>query len=554
MQRVLNRVYVEAAGETGRLSWAGIGTAVVAALACLPILAILWGGFGRPDEIVGASSVVLPDYLLNTGGLVLIVGVLATAIGVGTAWLTTAMTFPGRALFSWLLVLPLAAPAYLVAYVYTDLLAFTGPVQTALRAAFGADGSAWVPPVRSLPGAGLMLALVLYPYIYLLARAAFSAQSRSQFLAARSLGASPASAFRRVALPGARPAIVGGLALVLMETLADFGVADYFAIPTFSTGIFRTWLALGDRQGALQLAGILLIFVAALVAVEAASRRGEVTSRDRLSEGAPPFTLSPRHAALAMIACALPILLGFVVPVSRLAWLALAGGDRMAFGTLLGYAGNSVSIAVITAGIATATALLLGYAERRAQKRGVLGRAKRGALRLATLGYALPGTLLAVGLLSPLGSFDRWLTRLSREVTGIDHGLLLTGSIALLTYALTVRFLTVSYNAVGAGFEKVPPSLDAAARSLGATPAKLAWRVHIPLLAPSILAAASLVFVDVMRELPATLMLRPFDFETLATRVYRLASDERLAESSTAALLIIAVGMLPVALLNGIRR
>ena len=278
MQRVLNRVYVEAAGETGRLSWAGIGTAVVAALACLPILAILWGGFGRPDEIVGASSVVLPDYLLNTGGLVLIVGVLATAIGVGTAWLTTAMTFPGRALFSWLLVLPLAAPAYLVAYVYTDLLAFTGPVQTALRAAFGADGSAWVPPVRSLPGAGLMLALVLYPYIYLLARAAFSAQSRSQFLAARSLGASPASAFRRVALPGARPAIVGGLALVLMETLADFGVADYFAIPTFSTGIFRTWLALGDRQGALQLAGILLIFVAALVAVEAASRRGEVTS------------------------------------------------------------------------------------------------------------------------------------------------------------------------------------------------------------------------------------------------------------------------------------
>ncbi len=527
---------------------------MVAALAFLPILAILWGSFGRPGELVGAGSTVLPDYLLNTGGLVLIVGVFATVIGVGTAWLTTAMAFPGRALFSWLLVLPLAAPAYLVAYVYTDLLGYTGPVQTVLRAAFGPEGSAWVPPIRNLPGAGLMLALVLYPYVYLLARAAFAAQSRSQFLAARSLGARPASAFRLVVLPGARPAIASGLALVLMETLADFGVADYFAISTFSTGIFRTWLALGDRQGALQLAGILLVFVAALVAVEASSRRGEVSSRDRLSEGTPPFALSRWHAAAAILACALPVLLGFVIPVARLAWLTLASGDQMPFGTLADYAGNSVGIALLTALVATAIALLLGYSQRRAPKRGAMGRAKRGALRIATLGYALPGTLLAVGLLSPLGSFDRWLTRLSREVTGIDHGLLLTGSIALLTYALTVRFLTVSYNAVGAGLEKVPLSLDAAARSLGATPARLVGRIHLPLLTPSILAAASLVFVDVMRELPATLMLRPFDFETLATRVYRLASDERLAEASTAALLIVLVGVPPVALLNRIPR
>ncbi|MBB4659404.1 iron ABC transporter permease [Parvularcula dongshanensis] len=526
----------------------------VALLAGLPLIAVLWGSVARPGDLVSLIVTTLPPYLANTLGLALIVGALTTLIGVGTAWLVTATEFRGRRTLSWLLVLPLAAPAYLVAYVYTDLLAYAGPVQGALRAVFGPAGSDWVPPVRSLPGAGLMLALVLYPYVYLLSRAAFAAQSRSQLLAARSLGARPMTAFRRVVLPAARPAIAGGLALVLMETLADFGVADYFAIPTFSTGIFRTWLALGDRQTALQLAGVLLLFVFLLVAVEASSRRGLVASGDRLSEGVPPFSLSRGQGVLAVLACSLPIVLGFAVPVGVLTVLAIGGGDDMSAEALRGYAKNSVGVALLTAGIATLLALLLGYARRRAPRRGVVGGAVRGGLRLATLGYALPGTLLAVGLLAPLGGFDRWLTRLSREVTGIDHGLLLTGSVALLTYALTVRFLTVSFNAVGGGLDKIPPSLDEAARSLGAGPQVVVRRVHVPLLASSLLASASLVFVDVMRELPATLMLRPFDFETLATRVYRLASDERLAEASTAALLIILVGIPPVMLLNRVRR
>ncbi|MCG8443767.1 MAG: ABC transporter permease subunit, partial [Caulobacterales bacterium] len=335
----------------------------------------------------------------------------------------------------------------------------------------------------------------------------------------------------------------------LMETLADFGVADYFAIPTFSTGIFRTWLAMGERDAALKLAGAMLVFVAALVALETLSRRGRHDDGARGSPRLDRLALSRRDAALAVLACAAPVALGFVVPMAVLLHGAITAGDAALTRGFVGFARNSVTVAVLAAALASAVALLLAYAQR-----NTTSRLAHGAIRASTLGYALPGALLAVGVLGPLGGADRLATALAAEHLGWSGGLLLTGAITVLVYACVVRFLTVSFNAVSGGLAQVPPAMDAAARSLGAGPAGVLRRVHLPLIRPALVSGALLVFVDVMRELPATLILRPFNFETLATRVYRLASDERLAEASAAALAIVVVGLIPVLLLNAYSR
>ncbi|MEO1043406.1 MAG: iron ABC transporter permease [Pseudomonadota bacterium] len=525
---------------------------LVASLALVPLVAVAQSlVFGDRDAFGHLFVTTLPVYAGNTALLMIMVGSLSAIIGVGTAWLVSSSSFRGRRFWSWVLVLPIAAPAYIIAYLYTDLLTFSGPIQSGLRAFFGWSASDyWFPNIRSLPGAALMLSLVLYPYVYLLARASFAAQSRSQLLAARTLGLSTMGTFWRVALPGARPAIVGGLALVLMETLADFGVADYFAIPTFSTGIFRTWFALGDRSVAMQLAGVMLLFVVVLVTFEASTRRGQVASTDRLSATEPPFTLSDRDTLLANCLCALPVILGFALPMLLLVNNVLTQQDSQSFGAFLGFVTNSVGTAAITAGLATMLALILGYAARQSRPENVAGQLLIGGIRLSTLGYALPGALLAVGLLTPLGVVDQALTRTLRDTAGWSGGLILSGTVVLLIYALLIRFLTVSYNSVSAGMTKIAPTIDAAARSLGASPLILIRRVHLPLLASPLAVSASLVFVDVMRELPATLILRPFNFETLATRVYRLASDERIIEASTAAILIVLIGLIPVFVLN----
>lgn len=538
-------------GGRGGTIWTGSALAI-AALAAVPIVAILAvlpiGGFAAWSHI---AATMLPTYVANTLALMLMAGAIAGAIGIGTAWLVTATRFPGRAALSWMLILPLAVPAYIAAYIYADLFAFAGPLQNGLRGLFGWQqaGDYWFPAIRSLPGAALILALVLYPYVYLLARAGFAAQSVSQFNAARTLGLTPTRAFLRIALPGARPAIAGGLTLVLMETLADFGVADYFAIPTFSTGIFRSWLAMGDRPAAMKLAAVMLLFVVLLVAIETLSRRGRVESADAMADAPPMLALSGMRAGFALLACALPVLLGFAIPALALIANALAVADGQHWTTLASYARDSVVLATITASVAISVSLLLAYAQRESGSSLV-----RGAIRLSTLGYALPGALLAVGLLLPLGAFDQMLTRFARDSFGWNQGLLLTGSSAILIYALTVRFLTVSFNSVSGGMAKVPHAMDAAARSLGASPRHVIWRIHLPQLRFSLAAGAALVFIDTLRELPATLILRPFNLETLATRVYRLASDERLAEASTAALLILLAGLIPVMLLSGARR
>ncbi len=524
-----------------------IGAWLIAALAAIPIITIVIsapaGGF---DALADMATSILPKYLVNTSALMVTTGLLTALIGIGTAWLVSAARFPGRRVLAWALVLPLAVPAYIAAYIYADLLSVTGPVQETLRAMTGWQIGAYdFPQIRSLPGAAFILAIVLYPYVYLLARGAFAAQSLGQFRAARSLGAAPTRAFTQIALPAARPAIAGGLALVLMETLADFGVAEYFAIPTFSTGIFRSWLAMGDKQLALKLAGFMLLFVIALVALEASSRRGRTDTKDAATADEALIDLTPVQRWLAAFACALPVLIGFGIPALHLVFLALDVGDQIGASNLWDYTRNSLFLGLSAAIVCVIAALLLTFAQRRSASR-----ATSAAIRVATLGYALPGALLAVGLLAPLGAFDQAITRFSRDTFGGTHGLLLTGTAAILIYALSVRFLTVAFNSVSAGFAKVPPSLDAAARSLGAFPGKVVWRIHLPLLAPSIAAAAALVFIDTLRELPATLILRPFNLETLATRVYRLASDEKLAEASTASLIILAAGLIPVLMLN----
>lgn len=527
--------------------WA-LAALIIAALAALPLAAILVTSIsGGMEALAHLARTVLPLYVANTAFLMLLAGGLAAVLGTSAAWLVSAAQFPGRRVFGWALVLPLAVPAYIAAYIYADILSFAGPVQTTLRALSGwgvADYS--FPSVRSLTGGAFVLGIVLYPYVYLLARGAFAAQSLSQFRAARSLGAGPRTAFWRVALPAARPAIAGGLALVLMEVLADFGVAEYFAIPTFSTGIFRSWLAMGDKQAALKLAAIMLVFVAALVIFEARTRTGRSASRDGLAaRNEALIELSPLGKAFAFILCAVPVLLGFVVPAGWLAWLAMGDAAQAAIGQLGTYARGSLWLGFAAAFTCVVAALLLAFAKARSQSPLV-----SGAIRIATLGYALPGALLAVGLLAPLGAFDQNLTRFARDNLGHSGGLLLTGTSLILIYALSVRFLTVAYNSVDSGLARIPVQLDAAARSLGAGPARVLARIYAPLLAPSLGAAAALVFIDTLRELPATLILRPFNLETLATRTYRLASDERLAEASIPALILLGAGLLPVLLLN----
>lgn len=522
---------------------------VLAALAGLPLAAILVAALaGGMDALAHLARTMLPVYVANTALLMLLAGTIAVVIGTATAWLVSAAEFPGRRVLAVALVLPLAVPAYIAAYIYADVLSFAGPVQGALRALTGWGVADYAfPAIRSLPGGAFVLAIVLYPYVYLLARGAFAAQSLAQFRAARSLGAGPRAAFWRVALPAARPAIAGGLALVLMEVLADFGVAEYFAIPTFSTGIFRSWLAMGDKAAALKLAAMMLVFVALLVIFEARTRAGRSASRDGLAarRGEPLVELSPLGQAAALAVCALPVLLGFVLPAGWLAWLATSEAAQGATGQLGEYLGGSLRLGLAAALACVAAALLLAFARARSGSPLVTG-----AIRLATLGYALPGALLAVGLLAPLGGLDQSLTRFARDHLGHTGGLLLTGTSLILIYALSVRFLTVAYNSLDSGLSRIPPNLDAAARSLGAKPARVLARIYAPLLAPSLGAAAALVFIDTLRELPATLILRPFNLETLATRTYRLASDERLVEASIPALILLAAGLLPVLLLN----
>lgn len=524
-----------------------LATAAIAAVIGLPLMVVLAHVFVPTGEVWRhLAATVLPRYVANTLGLMAGVGAGTLLLGAGTAWLVTLHRFPGRAVFEWALLLPMAVPAYVVAYTYTGLFDFAGPVQSGLRALFGWRRSDyWFPEIRSLGGAITVMTFVLYPYVYLMARAAFTEQSVCVIEASRTLGAGAWRRFFRVGLPLARPAVVAGVALALMETLNDLGTVQHFAVDTFTAGIFRTWLGLGEPAAASQLAAVLLIFVFVLVALERWSRgQARYHQTSIRYRQLPSLRLGGIKGALATVACALPILFGFLLPLGVLIWWAIrsqALGFDMRF---LRLAMHSVTLASLAAMLAVGLSLILAYGVRLRPVPAV-----RVLARLAGIGYAIPGAVVAVGVMVPFAAIDRTVDGWMRASFGISTGLLLSGTLFAVTFAYLVRFLAISYNASEASLAKVTRNMDDAARVLGRRPLEILGAVHLPLLRPSLLAAGLLVFVDVIKELPATLILRPFDFDTLAIRAYELASDERLAEAAAPSLAILVAGLGPVILL-----
>jgi len=522
---------------------------IVALVISVPVLVVVAHIFLVPTGEVWRhlAATLLPTYIGNSLKLMLGVGAGTLLIGVGTAWLVTMCRFPGRRIFEWALLLPMAVPAYVIAYTYTGLLEFAGPVQEGLRALMGWQrGDYWFPDIRSLGGAILMMTLVLYPYVYLLSRAAFLEQSICVLEVSRTLGRSPLKSFFLIALPLARPAVATGVALALMETLNDFGTVQYFAVDTFTTGIFRTWYGLGEPAAAAQLAAVLMLFVLALVVGERMSRgRGRIHHTSPRYRALTGFRMTAPRRALALITCSVPVLFGFIIPAVALARWSWQTGPRMIDQRFIGYAFNSFTLAAVAALLAVSIAVLIAYGMRlRPSKLSSV------AARLASMGYAVPGAVIAVGVLIPFAWADGVLNNLSVRFLGLQPGLILSGTIVAVTFAYVVRFLAVSLNTVESSLAKITPHMDDAARTLGMRPSRVLGRVHLPIMGGSLLTAALLVFVDVMKELPATLILRPFNFDTLAIRTYQLASDERLADSSSAALAIVVVGIVPVILLS----
>jgi iron(III) transport system permease protein len=536
-----------------------VGLAIGLALVCGGLVALpVLGVFGSFLDVATAAdtlrhllATVIPSALFETAALSFGVAFGVAALGASTAWIVATCEFPGRRLFEWALLLPLAMPAYIVAYAYTDYLQFSGPLQSAMRSAFGWEhGDYWFPEIRSLQGAAFVFAVVLYPYVYLLARTAFLARTAAMIDAARSLGLSPWQTWWRVNLPLARPAIAAGVLLALMETIADYGASAYFGLQTFTTSIYRAWFALGDRAAASQLAALLLVLVLVLFYVEHRARgRARFFTPTASQRPAPRVALAGLRCAGASALCASAVAFGFVIPLVLLVRLLLPAWSTLDWARYSGWVLNTLFVGAAAAVLVLAAVLALAYTVR-AVTQGRSAMLVRIAVKLMTLGYAVPGAVIAVGILIPLAMFDNRLNAALIELVGAGPGLLLTGSVFALLYGYLVRYFAVGYQSVEAGLARITPAMDASARSLGSGPFDTFVRVHLPILTPSVLAAALMVFVDVMKELPATLVLRPFNFDTLAVIAYQMASDERLGEAALPALTIVAAGVLPVVLLS----
>lgn len=525
-----------------------IGAIALAVLVLAPILSIIWIAF-HPVENIWPHlwATVLPRYLVTTLLLMLGVATLAAAMGVGSAWLITLYRFPGRDWLAYALFFPLAIPAYVGAYALLDLLDYAGPLQTGLRAVFGWQSARdyWFPETRSLWAATLVLALALYPYVYLMARAAYREQSGGAYEVARALGAGPWALFWRLGLPLARPAIAAGLALVLMETIADYGAVYHFGVQTLTTGVFSTWLNDGNAGGAAQIAGVTLMIILLIVGLERAGRgraRFHGPARNRRPIAGQDIQGACRW--LATLACLLPFAGGFVLPVGVMfyhsarapeTWLAPGLGSAL-LNTLVVGAGSAL--------VTVAAALIMVFGLRQAQSPAL-----HRILPVTLIGYAAPGAVLALGLLLPLAALDHWLADGLLALTGHDPGLLITGTALGLGTAYLVRFFGIAQGALEAAYGRVSPVLPMAARSLGRSSGGALVAVYLPLMRGSVATALVMVFVDCVKELPATLLLRPFNFNTLSTRVYELASLERLSEAAPAALLVILVGLGAVGLL-----
>jgi iron(III) transport system permease protein len=531
-----------------RSSHAAAAALVAAALVATPVLVLVARSFTPTGDLwAHLASTVLADYVATSLILAVGVGLGCAVTGTAVGWTVAMYRFPGRTLFAWALLLPLAMPAYILAFAYTDALQFAGPVQTWLRATFAwRRGDYWFPEIQSLGGAIFVLVSVLYPYAYLLTRTAFAQQSASVIEASRTLGHGPWTAFRRIALPLARPAIVAGVTFAIMESLADFGTVTYFGLSTFTTGIFRTWYALESPAVAAQLSMGLLAFVFLAMALERASR-GDPRRRLVADRGR---TVSPPHlrgwaAVLAIVVCTLPIFCGFVAPALYLLWMSFKSGEVIETARLLVLARNSALLGVLSAIVAVALATRVGFGVRVATNP-----MPSRIARFAMLGYATPGAVVGIGILIAVGWFDNAVDAAAKSLFGIGTGLVVGGTLVAIVYGHMVRFFAVAYGAVDAGFARIAPNLDAAARTLGQSARGVLHRIHLPLLRGSLLAAAILVFADVIKELPATMILRPFNFDTLATEAFQRATTERLDEAALPSLLIVAVGLIPVWLLS----
>jgi iron(III) transport system permease protein len=513
-----------------------------------PILAVVaavlpWGQESQQAYALlqAMAQTVLPQYLLTT--LLLCVGVALGVLvfGLASACAVTLFEFPMRRFFEWALLLPMAMPAYVLAYAYTDFLQYSGPLQMAIREWFGLQGRL-LPEVRSVGGAVLVFSLALYPYVYLLARTALAERAAHLMEAARLMGAPWHRRLREVALPLARPALVAGMALALMETLADFGVSSYFGIQTFTAGIYKAWLALDDHLAAAQLATVLLAWVLLLLLIE---QRAQQRMRFAVTKGARSgslesrrIVLSRRAAVWVVVGCSTLVLLGFVLPILIMSYPLWHDWNGVPWQRFVGWAWNSFYLAGLTAVLAVALALALAFAARRSTHW-----MPHFAARLAGLGYAVPGAVVVVGLLIPVG----WL---QQAAPYWQAGYWVTATAMGILWAYLVRFTAVALQSVQSGYARIPSSMDESARMLGASKRTIWLRVHWPMLQRSVWAAALLVFVDTMKELPATLVLRPFNTDTLAVVAYQLARDERLAEAALPSLALVLVGLLPVILLN----
>lgn len=520
----------------------------IALLISIPVFTVVFSVFTPAGEIWShLAATVLDDYILNSVMLIFGVSFGVILLGVSSAWLITMTDFPGRRFFEWASILPFAIPAYLLAYIYTDFLDIAGPFQTMIRNLFGLGiDEYWFPNIRSIEGAIIIMSLAFYPYVYMLARSSFLEQSTSLLEASRIMGYSTWQSFFKVALPVARAGIAAGLALALMETLNDFGTVEYFGVQTFTTGIYRTWFGLGERPAAAQLAAFLLAFIVVLLILERWSR-ARISSQQqganrfkRLNR----FRLKGFKSVLAFTACFTPVLFGFILPVILLLNMFFTNLDHLNF-RFIQLAFNSFSVSALTGFLAVAIALIMAYSARLNPTKSV-----KFFNRASSLGYAIPGSVIAVGVLIPFGFFDNSLDSFFRGQLGFSSGLLLSGTIFAMVFAYLVRFLSVSYGGVEASMEKITPNMDEAARGMGYTFSKVLRKIHIPMMSGGLLTAGLLVFVDVMKELPATLIVRPFNFDTLAVQVYRYASDERLAESAGAALMIVLVGIIPVIIIS----
>jgi len=524
-----------------------VGAMLIATLVVLPILAVIWFALTPTDNIwPHLWATTLPRYLANTGLLMGATGLLTAMVGAGAAWLVVMYQFPGRKWLEWALLLPLAVPAYVGAFALVDFLEYAGPVQTLMRSIFGWENAKdyWFPAIRTRSAAIVVLSAALYPYVYVLARAAFREQSGAGYEVARALGVGPIGRFIRVGLPLARPAIAAGVAVVMMETVNDFGTVDFFAVQTLTTGIFSVWLQGGNLGGAAQIAACVLGLVILLVTLEKFSRRKSrffASARGRRPVSATPL---PGLAGwMATMACFLPFAAGFLIPLAVLTSHATDPSDWMSKG-LLRALGHTVTVGGIAAVLTVLGGLFMVYGVR------LSGRAlPRILMPVTAIGYAAPGAVLGLGILVPLAAFDNRVADFLYETTGYDPGLVLTGSAAALVIAYVVRFFALSQGAADAALGRVSPSLPMAARSLGQSAGGVLRRVYAPMIRASVASTLLLVFVDAVKELPATLLLRPFNYDTLATRVHERASLEKIAEASTASLMIVLVGLIAVLLL-----